>query len=265
VTCCNILCGISEMVCIPVHFCLKYIVSAFERPYSFCFISNFFLLITPTLLLLIILIQLPDLNENYEKFHFIIGFLLSNLLLNFAVTFYIYYLYGIHKIQKEKEQTYLDVGLYTKYVFNYVTHETLLAFVIVYYFGQIVAIIICLNWISNSELNSKYEGLIVLDFTKFAVICNALFIFINSSLYTYLFLVLICKINYSCFCNILSRACDRVPRTNISEPVPGKDLEIREDEVFVHKSLRFFKFLGIYDVEKAFPKKVENVINIGNE
>ncbi len=265
ITCCNFVCGISEMLCIPVHFCMKYIVSPFERPYSFCFIANFFLLITPTLLLLIILIQLAELKENYEKFHFIIGFLISNLLLNFAVSFYIYYLYGIHKIQKEKEQTYLDVGLYTKYVFNYITHETLLTFVIVYYFGQIVAVIICLNWISNPELNSKYEGMIVLDFTKFAVICNALFIFINTSLYIYLFLVLICKINYSCLCNVLRRACDKLSNTNISEPVPGKDLEIREDEVFVQKSLGLYKFLGLYDVNKAFPKKEDNVINIENE
>ena len=265
ITCCNFLCGVTEMLCIPIHFCAKYFVSPFERPYSFCFIANFFLLITPTLLLLIILIQIPELKENYEKFYFIIGFSIANLLFNFIVTFYIYYIYGIHKVKKEKENTYLDVTLYTKYIYNYIMNETLLKYVIIYYFCQIIAIIICLLWICNTELNSKYEGIIIFDFTKFAVICNALFIFINSSLYLYLFLVIICKINYSCLCDILKRMCNKISNTSNSEPVPVKDLEIREDEIFIHKSLRLYKFLGLYDVDKSFPKKEDNVINIENE
>jgi len=40
---------------------------------------------------------------------------------------------------------------------------------------------------------------------------------------------------------------------------------MREDEVFVQKSLGLYKFLGLYDVNKAFPKKEDNVINIENE
>ena len=266
VSCCNFCCLVCDTLCIPIHFCLNPFVSPLERPYSFCFIVNFFLLITPSLLLLILIIHLNSVNDSYNNFYFIIGFMLCNLLVNFAVTFYIYYIYGVHKIEKEKLATYEDVRLFTKYIYNYVSAETYLKFVFVYYFCQVISIIMCLNWINNPDLKRKYEGIIVYDFTKFAVVCNAIFIFGNTIIYSYLFLAILCKVNFSCICLIISNYFRKTDNSeNSSHQNEQKQYKLREDAFFVTKSLKFFRFFGIYDLEKAFPKKEENVIKLEND
>lgn len=263
INCCNIWCGYGENICFPFYFFLKYIISPFERPYSFCFIINFFLLITPALLLVILCIQLSQLNESFDNFNFIIGFLLTNLLLNFAVSFYIYYLYGIHKVLKEKEVTFSDIKLYIKYLYNYIIGETFLRWVILYYFCQIVSTIMCFIRVYDQELIKKYQGKIVLDFTIFALYCNAIFLFINIVLYSFLFLLLLCKINVSCICKVISNWFK-------NEAIEANHSNLKEflsidSKFYVNKSFKFYKFVGLYDIEKAFPKKEENVIKIDNE
>jgi hypothetical protein len=218
-------------------------------------------LVTPSLLLLILMIQLSQMKESYSNFYFTIGFLFCNLLINFAVTFYIYYIYGIHRLQKEKYLTYTNVKLYGSYIYKYISNDTSVRIVILYYFGQIIAVIMCFNWISDPHLVKKYEGLIIFDFTKFAIICNALFIFGNTILYSYLFLALMCKVNFSCICKILSNYCS----TTTNNDAVKHENEVPEHEAFIVKSMRFFKFLGIYDIEKQFPKKEENVVKLENE
>lgn len=263
VSCCNTLCGCLDKCFIPCHFCLKHIISLFERPYSFCFIINFFLLVTPSLLLLILIIQLNQLNESYSNFHFIIGFLFFNLLINFAVTFYIYYIYGIHRLSKENPTTYNDVKLYSSYVYTYLVKTTNVWLILLYYFGQIISTIMCFNWINDPQLVTKYQGLVVYDFSKFAVVCNAIFIFGNSTAFIYLYLFLLCKVNFSCCCKVILKLFFN--RNEEGSENNHKDLENKEEELFIVKSSRAFKFFGLYDVDKQFPKKEDNVIKIENE
>ena len=260
---CNLLCGLSEKIFYPFNFFLKYFISPFERPYSFCFIINFFLLITPTLLLVILLIQF---TEKFDKFYFIIGFLLCNLLINFVSTFYIYYLYGIHKVQKEKELTFSNIKLYRKYVFNYIINETFLKWVILYYFGQVVAIIMCFIWIYDPKVYSTFEGKIVLDFIRFAIYCNAIYLLTNFILFSLLFLFILCKIKISCLCKIIAFWFNNEPNeSNNLPPSNLNDFLEKDNNFFVNKSLKFYKFIGLFDIEKAFPKREENVIKIENE
>jgi hypothetical protein len=273
ISCCNYSCLFLDYLCIPFHFCCQYIAPQFERPYSFCFILNFFILVTPLLLLLIILIQnSKNPIDNINTFYFILYFLFLNLLINFLIGFYIYYVYGIHRVEKEKEVTYQKNNLFTKYVFNYITNITYVLPIGIYYFVELIALIICWVWVSGRDLDKLVENQsILIDFTRFALICNTIYLVTSIILYVYLFFLLNCKISNSCVCKVISNIYSSQNDLENNSANVNKQLDLspenNNDVFFISKSLKFFKFFGLYDVEKSFPQHNDSdkIIKIENE
>mmetsp|Transcript_2136 Transcript_2136/g.2205 ORF Transcript_2136/g.2205 Transcript_2136/m.2205 type:complete len:420 (+) Transcript_2136:1-1260(+) len=231
---CNALTKGFEYILIPFKYCLKFPLSQFERPYSFMMIINYFILITPLILLTVGLIQQSSLIFNESKFGFVYLTTFIILVLNYYFTFVLYDKYGIHKLQKPKNDH--TVTSFIKYLFWYLFTEHKFGYVCLFWGFQLLPNVIMLNYLNDfsEDVNKEGEALAnqrlltgsasVIDnstssvngdinnrgiaelapaivfFAELGIDCNIAFVLLHIIIYFSLFLVILCKINGSCLC-----------------------------------------------------------------
>jgi len=246
----NKICFITKYLCKPAKLTCRIFTRYFDRPYSLCFLLNFFILISPSLLLVVMLTQYSKNFASLDKLNIIFYAVLINLILNFVSVFYIYYLYGVHSLNEGK--LLHTVSSFIKFTWNYLFIETKVGYLVIYYILQVGVHFTCLVFISeNSEYNSEnFEFPVLISFTKFALICCLTFTLSHIFLYTSLFFVILCYINKSCFCGLFlkSYTSDKSKNYN-SNGVDNESKYVTErntDEYFMIV-LKCYKFLGLYD------------------
>lgn len=203
---CNLLTYIGYYMCIPFKYCLKAPLSQFERPYSFIMIVNYFILVIPIILLTVGYIQ--KFNVIFDKFVFgaIYSYVYICLLLNYYFTFHIYDKYGIHKLNKPKYK--FTSTTFLKYIYWYLFYEHKFGFVILFILVQIISSYPITNYLNN--LNNNNEKIkannvpVIIFFVQLAVNCNLALICFHALIYGLLLLIILCKLNGSCLCLILS-------------------------------------------------------------
>jgi hypothetical protein len=222
-----------EYICCPIKFFLKPLTSRFQRPYSLCFLMSYFLLIIPVILLLIILIQSSSFINELDRFSTLFYLTFFNLLINYILVFHIYHVYGLHKLEYTTHA--FTVRTFMAYTMRYLFVETKLGYIGVYFLAQVILYICSLNYILNDgNLNSdNFDLPILVTFTFYAVISGLVFTLGHLVVYIVLFMVLLCKVNNSCICGIISGY-----RYNLTAK-------------FQDKYLDCFKLFGIYDIERG--------------
>jgi hypothetical protein len=230
---CNILTMILSYICCPVKYLLKPITNSFQRPYSFCFLLSYFLLIIPAILLIVLLIQYSGFINGLEGFTSIYYITLANLLVNYVLVFHIYHIYGLHRL--EYQTCSFTVKGFLKYTFEYLFRNTKLGFIGVYFIIQIGLGIFAIHYIMTDKgfNDENFDLPILITFSLYAICSNLVFTLGHFVIYLSLLLVLICKINGSCFCGIFSGSRY------------GKLID------FVERYLDCFKLFGIYDIERG--------------
>lgn len=250
----NILVNILSKILYPIKYLCGYLTKKFQRPYSLCFLLNFFILITPAILLVILLIQNAEYINSIDIFNFSFYFTLFNLVINYIIVFHIYYLYGRHRLTG-RHLPY-STKHYTKYICNYLFTENRIGLIGIYLILQcFISFVIYSNIKNNKDYNSdKFDRPILIIFTEFGIICNIIFTLGHIIIYSILFLLLLCRINNSCIC----RVCYSMNSDRILNP----------DEVSNHRYTYFnlilscYKYFGIYDEEKDLFFNRNNIINI---
>lgn len=262
------------IVLIPVKYLCKFITNHFQRPYSLCFLLDFFLLITPSLLLVILLTQYSDFINSISPFNKIFYFTFTHLIINYVVVFYIYHLYGQHSLEEGDKLNY-TVKSFTKFVVHYLFKETKMGYIGIYFLVESIASIISLNSLhTNKDYNSDVFAVpVLLFFTKLAVGLNLIFTLLHVIVYVSLFLFVLCKVNNSCIFKVIKAGCkgDTNDGHTTSFPKSNKtNTNIRENKhSFKNLSLDFYQFIGIYEYKKQLglnnTNSNSNIIDLGRE
>jgi hypothetical protein len=256
-TCFNKLCNVSRIICIPCKFFCKFITNNLQRPYSFCFLINFFILMTPSLLLTVILTQFSEYFILMEKFNYIFYSTLINLIINFVTVFHIYDVYGKHELEEIKPN--YTVSSFVKNCFKFLfTEGNKLGYIGIYYFLQIGLYSVNLYYLFTvKDFNSdKFQFTAVIIFTKFATICGLVFTLSHVLIYVSLFFVILCAINNSCLCALNTENKNGLEITASSK---NKNVTVRDSQEHLKRNnyghskaffimiLDCYKFLGLYD------------------
>lgn len=268
----------------PIKILCKCINSFFQRPYSFFFVLDFLILITPALLLLIILIQNYEFINSIQTFNKIFYFILLNLIINFIIVFHIYYLYNTHKLEDNFDHGENDnVRSFTIKTLNYLFKFTKLGYIGIYFIFEIIICFICLSHINGTSdyYKDNFDRPIVIQFTKFSIFLNLTFNFLHVGMYTLLYLFLLCKLNESCLCKIILNCTKENSKTNNnlnpkSNPINNnsntntniiinqsyttskKVKEIEKKFRFQNLALDFYLFFGLYECKRDTVVRVEN-------
>jgi hypothetical protein len=250
---CNKICFITKILCIPAKLTCRIFTTYFDRPYSLCFLLNFFILISPSLLLIVMLSQYSQNIYSLDKFNMIFYSVLINLILNFVSVFYIYDLYERHSLNEVK--LLRTVSSFIKLTWNYLFIETKAGYLGIYYILQVGVNFTSLLYIfKNSEYNSeKFETPVLIFFTKFALICCLAFTLAHIILYTSLFFVILCSINNSCLCGLcLTRNGSDKSVNPISNRVDkgSKNVTRENTQKYFLVILECYKFLRLYDYKR---------------
>ena len=251
----NKICFITKILCKPAKLAFRIFTTYFDRPYSLCFLLNFFILISPSLLLIVMLSQYSQNISSLNKITMIFYSVLINLILNFVSVFYIYDLYERHSLNEVK--LLRTVSSFLKLTWNYLIIDTKVGYLGIYYILQVGVHFTSLVYIfKNSEYNSeKFEFPVLIFFTKFALICCLTFTLSHIFLYTSLFFVILCYINKSCLCGLcLTR---NVSDKSVNPNSNGVDNESKpvmrgKTQEYFLVILECYKFLGLYDYKRLF-------------
>jgi len=259
-TCFNKFCDTSRIICNPCKFFCKFITNYLQRPYSFFFLVNFFMLMTPSLLLTIILTQFSEYFNLIEKFNYIFYSTLINLIINFVTVFHIYDVYGKHELEETKPN--YTASSFAKKCFKFLfTEGNKLGYIGIYYFLQIGLYSVNLFYLfTTKDFNSdKFQFTILIIFTKFAAMCGLIFTLSHVLIYVFLFLVILCAINNSCLC-----ALNRNNRNGleITASSKNKNVTVRDSQEHLKKNnyghskpffiriLDCYNFFGLYDYNR---------------
>jgi hypothetical protein len=230
---CNAITFLLEYLCLPLKYLFKPLTNNLQRPYSLCFFFSFFLLITPAILMIVLLIQSSTFINNLETFNLFFYLTLFNLLINYFLVFHIYNIYGLHKLEYQPQV--FTVKSFLNFILNFMFKETKLGLIGIYFIAQCFLNIYILIYITMDKNlnNSMFDLPIVVTFTLYAVISNLIFTLGHVVIYLFLLMVLLCKINNSCLCGVVS---NNKFRTTIS---------------FIDKYLNCFLLFGVYDIERG--------------
>lgn len=266
----NSICKVCKYTCIPFKFLCRLITRFFERPYSFCFIIDFFLLMTPSLLLVVMLAQYSEYISTLSKINVFFYGVLINLILNFISVFYIYEVYGRHKLDEVK-QSY-TVSSFLKHVIKFLFTESKLGYLGMYYILQILYYFVSLRFLyNNSDLNSdKIEFPVLIVFTKLAMICGLIFTLTHIVIYCTLFMTILCAINNSCLC-VVCKKDQALQMSSVSNKKQVEEKGNHKNDVIDKKRnetkfyliiLDCYRFFGLFDYRRHMEIEYEETDNI---
>lgn len=126
------------------------------------------------------------------------------LALNYYFTFQLYEKYGIHQLNKSKP--IFTVKSYLAYLIKYMFYDHKIGLVASLYFIQFPILIYLYYLGVNRELLlvEFKEYTVITDFMLFGIISNLVFLGLHLFLYLLLLIVILCKINNSGFCGVIS-------------------------------------------------------------
>ena len=184
--------------CCPIRMMFKIISRFFQRPYSFCFSLNFFLLMFPAILIF--------LHEEIKQLQLLTFFIITLTLLglNYLSTFFIYTLYQEHSIKKENENKSLSSAILSKKIRKYISKHKIIYLFILLNLISLVCNILSLVKLSE-KIKKKRESFeansIIRDFLLFGNVVNLIYSGGQAVLYVGLVVVLNCAVRNSCCCS----------------------------------------------------------------
>ena len=270
----NVITIVFEYLLVPFKYLLHYPLKYFERQYSFMMIINFLILIIPFLLNTVMIKQYKDKITTDVTFAVIFYLSYSLLFINYYFTFQIYEKYGLHKLFTMKYN--FKVGSFMSFLGNYLFKEHKIGIIIILYLIQIPLFSVLLSIYLKNNFNNIEE--VLKSFTFYGLICNLSFLIIHFLIYFTLFLVILCKINNSCLCQIIcinsknhhdkekphhvkvnSNAIliNNIKVSNDSKSHNDKNIinDLPNDSHIIapiERMLNFFKYIKIFDYEKEF-------------
>lgn len=278
---------------IPFKFILYPLTKHFQRPFSLCFIFNFFCLMTPCLLIFIVLMQNFSFIFYTKRLFFLTLLTLLFLIVNYISLFYIYEVYGRHSLKTQEEGQ--DGGTFnnfnksklkyslsemTKYLIIFSFKETKIGFLGLLYLIELILSVINISLIfTNGDFNSDIFDLpIIITFLKLGMIINVLFTFFCFFIYLSVVSTIYCKLNNSCCCNFFQnnfnvtknqeiRLEENIQESHIhNSSNVNSNISMNFTPLFVKNLFEFYKFLGIFDVKKFFNEQnIEIDENANNE
>jgi hypothetical protein len=283
---CNTVTYAGYYICIPLKYCLKLPLSQFERPYSFIMIVNYFIIVTPIILLSVGLIQNSNIIFDNSIFGLSYLAIFTFLVLNYYLTFHLYDKYGIHKLNKPKYN--FTSSTYLKYVFWYLFYEHKIGFFVLFCLIQLITSYPMLKYLDNinvsNDINLNIENFklentpVIVFFLKLAVNCNLAFIYLHACLYGILLFTILCKLNGSCIflllCNWLccwsccfedlidiigSETCNN--NTNFSNEIKIDKLSVKDNT----KELNNQPYDEIECKSNSNNDKIQNVPSLNNK
>lgn len=272
---CNHFTCICAVLLLPFKILISPLTNFFQRPYSFIFFVNFFVLMTPSLLLVIVLYGNMDYLTQLDNhsFNFVSIFTLVNLLICYILTFHIYHLYGQHSLPESNHKyTYQN---FNSLLFKYFFRQTVLGYIAIYFLANAGISLYAISELVDARHTAiRRERPILLTFTYFGISCNLFFTIIHILTYLVLYAVIICRLNNSCLCKqggekvTISSHNDHAERSIQIGSDKSLNKSIRDEQVleqkqkktkkmhgettpkFVERMLDCFKFIGIFDYNK---------------
>ncbi len=136
----NYLCKIFYYILYPFKLILSLFFKIFQRPYSFFFLLNYFLLLAPGILLFSITINYKILisNNNYLIYNIL---LLISLSLNYIFNYKIYTIYQEHILNKNKININdFNVKKFFEIFKNFIyNHQSLIIFILILIYNVIIS------------------------------------------------------------------------------------------------------------------------------
>lgn len=236
----NYLCKIFYYILYPFKLILSLFFKIFQRPYSFFFLLNYFLLLAPGILLFSITINYKILisNNNYLIYNIL---LLISLSLNYIYNYKIYTIYQEHILNKNKINI-IDFNvkkffeIFNNFIYN---HKSLIIFFLILIYNIIISSYILFIYNKNYFIHIPIENSIIF----IIIIVNLIFSLGNLFIYILLFFTLFLYAKYI------------DDNKNNKNNIPD----------FIFILLDFFNFLKLFDSNKIFIKNESNNFFSNNE
>ena len=236
----NYLCKIFYYILYPFKLILSLFFKIFQRPYSFFFLLNYFLLLAPGILLFSITINYKILisNNNYLIYNIL---LLISLSLNYIFNYKIYTIYQEHILNRNKININdFNVKKFFEIFKNFIyNHQSLIIFILILIYNVIISTYILIIYNKNYFIHIPIENSIIFIIT----IVNLIFSVGNLFIYILLFFTLFLYAKYI------------DDNKNNKNNIPD----------FIFILLDFFNFLKLFDSNKIFIKNENNNFFSNNE
>ena len=233
----NYLCKIFYYILYPFKLILSLFFKIFQRPYSFFFLLNYFLLLAPGILLFSITINYKILisNNNFLIYNIL---LLISLSLNYIFNYKIYTIYQEHILNKNKININdFNVKKFFEIFKNFIyNHKSLIIFILILIYNVIISTYILIIYNKNYFIHIPIENSIIF----IIIIVNLIFSLGNLFIYILLFFTLFLYAKYI-----------EYNKNNIPD--------------FIFALLDFFNFLKLFDSNKIFIKNENNNFFSNNE
>jgi len=229
----NYLCKIFYYILYPFKLILSLFFLIFQRPYSFFFLLNYFLLLAPGILLFSITINYKILisNNNYLIFNIL---LLISLSLNYVYNYKIYSIYQEHVLNKNKINIIdFNVKKFFEIFNNFIcSHKSLIIFILILIYNVIISSYILFKYNKKYFIHIPIENSIIF----IIVIVNLIFSLGNLFIYFLLFFTLFLYAKYN---NNIKNNKNKIPD-------------------FILNLIDFFIFLKLFDYNQIFIKNENN-------
>ena len=230
----NYLCKIFYYILYPFKLILSLFFIIFQRPYSFFFLLNYFLLLAPGILLFSITINYNILisNNNYLIFNIL---LLISLSLNYIYNYKIYSIYQEHILNKNKINIIdFNVKIFFEMFKNFIyAHKSLIMFILILLYNVIISSYILFKYNRNYFIHIPIENSIIF----IIIIVNLIFSLGNLFIYFLFFFTLFLYAKYN-------NNNKNYKNNNIPE--------------FILILMDFFIFLKLFDYNQIFIKNENN-------
>ena len=243
---CNFFFYSISILFIPFKIICRVLTNFFQRPYSFLFFINHFILITPSILLLVTFINN---NDNIRKRHITkyYYFQLFSFGLNYFFNFIIYSLYQEHNLNYGNKKK-ITVMRLSKIIKNYISNHYIIFVILILYFINILISIFIMV-----KLWNLYYLYIERDFLILASIINICFSGGYIFLYIFLIFILFCSVKNCCIFGLCSNK-------TLKHYINFNNLNL-----YLKISLNFFQFIGFFDYEKLLIEDISSSSTILNE
>ncbi len=255
---CNCFTYTLYILLIPVKFLCKLITNYFARPYSFCFIIDFLLLMTPALLLVVILIQYSEFINQYGGFSIIFYYIFTTLIINFILVFHIYDIYGKHKLDDSADN--YNFRTFTKFVCKYLFKNSIVGYIGILFILESCVTIICIHHLLSEKTKYIKSKPILYDSLVFSAYLNLVFTLMHVIIYIVLYLFIICKLNKSCLCKVIVDYRKGKDHCGIENDDNEKGSYSDKPQSFQNLGLECCLFIGVYDYKKELKMKKDNQV-----
>lgn len=231
----NTICKVLSYLFCPLYYPLKYLLNEFQRPYSFCMIMSFFILMIPGIFLLIITIHF----YNEIKSQKILSICIINLFLlgtNYFFSIIIYDLYQQHS--RIKTIGHLTQYNLSKRIKKFFMKNTILISYIIILLADIVFGVFSIVKVSE---NMRISIKIINDAIFLGALINLIYAGLTFIIYSFLILFLFCSVANGCCCSLFEDKEDA-----------NLNFDLTSLNYYLIALFKLYKFFGLFDYKKFF-------------